>query len=145
LSNSLRYLLVECWPRSSGEIINMTHDSSSVQKFNQFRRCALTNRIFMDFAIDTRFFFRRSIESGESISNVGISNEAQTLRHRRQLMECSGKSRPAVEPMHLAFPRVWPEFSSHIWNQGSSWSSCIFHLFAAPSKLTHSIVHLRVT
>jgi hypothetical protein len=74
----------------------------------------LANKISRDFANDTRFFYYRSIEIGEFISNVGISNEAQTLGHRRQLMESSERCEPVVEAIHLAFPHARPESSSDI-------------------------------
>jgi hypothetical protein len=111
--------MIEWWPRSSGEII--PHGPRHVP-------CPEIGRVPL-FRFDQRNFqelchwhsllcSRRPIESGKFISNVGILNEAQSSGQRKQLMERSGKLRPAVEPIHLAFPQVRPEFSSGSWNSG---------------------------
>jgi hypothetical protein len=42
------------------KLSHIIHDSSPVQKFNQFRRCPLTNEISRNFVIDTRFFVSSS-------------------------------------------------------------------------------------
>jgi hypothetical protein len=81
--------------------------------------------------------------STDALSTI-VRMGAKKLRHKREFVQSSRRSRPAVESMHLTFPLTRPEFPGDISNQGSSRSSRIFHLFAALHKIPHPIAHLRV-